>query len=243
MMHVRSLIYVLWLYGSMTLVSLGGMPFALANRAWAIPVARTWTVVALWGLRWICGVKVVIKGEEYLPKTGPALLAGKHQAMLDTIMPFVLTQQPCMVLKQELLAMPLFGWYAARMRCIALDRGAHAAALKNLLRGARERIQEGRQIVIFPEGTRSAPGAVTEYKPGIAAIYRDLGLPCTPFALNTGLCWPAKGHLMKPGVVTFEFLPPIPPGLSREDFMRELQTRIDTASTALLPSQLQKAAA
>jgi len=121
---------------------------------------------------------------------------------------------------------------------IAVDRDGHAAALKKLVRETRERMGEDRQVLIFPEGTRKDPGAAPDYKPGIAALYRDLGMPCTPMATNSGVHWPAHGLKRHPGTVVFEFLEPIPAGLKRAEFMKELQVRIETASNALLAEGL-----
>jgi len=194
---------------------------------------RFWARLVLLGLRWLAGVKIEVRGLEYVP-TGPALIAAKHQGMLDTIAPFVFLPEICLVMKKELLAVPFYGWLATKAGMIPIDRNAHARALKDLVAAARDRLRETRQIVIFPEGTRKAPGDEPDYKPGVAGLYRDLGLPCTPLATNSGVHWPAHGFLRPPGTVVFEFLPPIPPGLKRADFMRELQTRIETACDALL---------
>lgn len=230
---LRSLLYAAWLYGSMAVVGIGGAPFAAFHRPTGEAVIRLWARLAIAMLETICGVRVEVRGREHIPQ-GPALIASKHQATLDTILPFVLLANPAMVLKKELLKQPVFGWYAKQMGHISIDRDGHANALRAMLKEARAARQAGRQIFIFPEGTRQLPGAEPDYKPGVAALYRDLGLPCTPVALNTGLSWPPRGFLMTPGVVVIEFLPAIPPGLARGDFMAELQRRIETASDALL---------
>lgn len=230
---VRSLVYVLWLYGSMAVVGIGLMPMALLDHRHMVTVARIWVRAALWGLRWIGGVSLEVRGREHIP-TGPALVAAKHYAMFETLLPFVLLEKPSIVLKHELASTPVFGFYAAKGPHIVLDREAHAAALKAMLRTARQRIADGRQIFIFPEGTRQPVGAAPDYKPGVAALYRDLGVPCTPVALNTGLFWPRKGFVLTPGAAIIEFLPPIPPGLSRDAFMHDLETRIETGTAALL---------
>jgi 1-acyl-sn-glycerol-3-phosphate acyltransferase len=239
---VRSLIFVAWLYGTM---ALSGAVFAipaLISRRGVFGAMRMWSALTLWGLRTICGARVVIEGLEYLPK-GPALIAIKHQAMLDTIIPGCFLDEPAYVLKYELLSAPIFGWYMKRADMIPIRRETQAKALREMLNAARKAAAEKRQIIIFPEGTRQNIGAPPVYKPGVAALYRDLGLPCTPVALNTGLVWPAHGVIRKPGVVTLRILPPIPAGLSRDEFMRELETRIETESEALLPAHLRRKAA
>jgi 1-acyl-sn-glycerol-3-phosphate acyltransferase len=179
------------------------------------------------------GAKVIFKGLEKIPP-GACLVASKHQAMLETLAPFLMFPEPAFVLKKELLSAPVLGWYAQRMRMIPIDREANAKALKDLMRAARVSRDEGRQIIIFPEGTRQAPGVKGEYKPGVAALYRDLGIPCVPMALDTGRVWSARGLMRRPGTCTIEVLDPIAPGLSRDEFMRTLEERVEAASTALL---------
>ena len=163
------------------------------------------------------------------------LIAAKHQGMLDVIAPFAFLDDACFVMKKELMPLPFFGWFAWKTKMIAVDRAAHAKALKDMVRQTRARLAEGRQILIFPEGTRTTPGEPADYKPGVAAIYRDVDAPCWPVATNSGVHWPAHGFKRYPGTVVFEFLPPIPAGLKRAAFMAELESRIETASTALLP--------
>jgi 1-acyl-sn-glycerol-3-phosphate acyltransferase len=230
---LRSIVFVLWLYGSMTVIGLSFMPLAVFSEAAAIQAARTWASALIWGVRAICGIRLEVRGREHIPR-GAALVAAKHQSMMDTIIPFALLEGPSVVLKRELLKLPIFGWFAKRAGMIVVNREAHAAALRTMLRDGRDRAAKGRQIFIFPEGTRQAPGAPPDYKPGIAALYRDLKLPCTPVALNIGQFWPAHGLVRKPGLAVIEFLPVIAPGLPRDEFMRELEARIETASSALL---------
>ena len=233
MTTLRSLIFVAWLYLSMAIFALFLSPVLLFGRAPSMVVIRMWAAFVLFGLRWICGVKVEVRGLEHRP-SGPALIAGKHQGMLDVIAPFTFLPDPCYVMKKELMVLPFFGWFAARTNMIAINRSAHSAALKGMVRQARARRDEGRQVLIFPEGTRTAPGAAPDYKPGIAALYRDLDCPCVPMATNAGLHWPAHGFRRTPGTVVYEFLPPIPPGLKRAGFMARLETELEAASTALL---------
>lgn len=233
MILLRSIVYVLYLYGSMAVVGLVCLPFALAKREWAMIAPRLWVRSGIWALRWIVGARLVIEGAENIP-AGRVLIASKHQAMLDTMTPFLVMRAPAIVLKKELLSMPVFGWFAKRTGMIAIDRDGHASALKGMLREARARAEEGRPVVIYPEGTRQEIGARPDYKPGVAALYRDLNAPCVPVAVSTGLVWSANGLIRRPGTAVVRFLPPIPPGLSRTDFMRELEARIETATNALI---------
>jgi 1-acyl-sn-glycerol-3-phosphate acyltransferase len=137
-------------------------------------------------------------------------------------------------MKRELLRIPFYGWFSLKAGMLPLDRRGGAGALRKLLADAKSFLDEPRQLVIFPEGHRMAPGAKGEYQPGVAGLYRELGLPCTPMATNSGVHWPAHGILRRPGRIVYEFLEPIPPGLRRAAFMRELETRIETASQRLL---------
>ena len=233
MTTVRSLLFVCWLYLSMALFAVGLSPALLLPYGAAMWVIRNWSRFVLFGLRWIAGVKVEFRGLEHRP-TGASLLAGKHQSMLDVIAPFAVLPDNCFIMKKELMPLPFFGWFAWKTKMIAVDRAAHAKALKDMVRQTRARVAEGRQILIFPEGTRTAPGAPTDYKPGVMAVYRDLGIPCWPVATNAGLHWPAHGFKRTPGVIVYEFLPAIPAGLKRAEFMTRLESSVETASTALL---------
>jgi 1-acyl-sn-glycerol-3-phosphate acyltransferase len=206
----------------------------LAFRRGALWAVRLWARLTLWGLKAFAGLRVDVRGLQHRPK-GAALIAAKHQGELDGIAPFVFLDDPCFVLKKELMRLPILGWYAARSGMIPIDRDAGSKAVRTLSADARDRLREERQIIIFPEGTRQEPGAPPDYKSGVAALYRDLGFACTPMATNSGLFWPARGFLRRPGVAVYEFLEPIPAGLKRADFMRTLEARIEAASNALLP--------
>jgi 1-acyl-sn-glycerol-3-phosphate acyltransferase len=194
---------------------------------------ETWAKVMRFGAKWIAGITYEVRGLEHLPN-GPIMIGAKHQSVLDTIIPTLFTNMPVYVLKQELLNLPIFGWYCRKAGLIAIDRSGHMSALKAMVAQAKERFEQGRPLIIFPEGTRQMIGAEPDYKPGVAAIYMLLGVPCVPLALNTGTSWPAKGFMRYPGKVVFEFLPVIPPGLKRGPFMELLESRIEGASQALL---------
>lgn len=237
MIWLRSLAFTVAFYALSTITAFLMAPLLLGKRRWIVVAIGVWARATMFLLRVICGVKVEVRGREYMP-TGPALIAAKHQGMFDTVAPFTFLPDAAYVLKKELLIIPFYGWYSIKGGMIAVDRDAHSAALRKLVKDTRERMAEDRQVVIFPEGTRKAPGAQPDYKPGIAALYRDLGLPCTPLATNSGVHWPAKGFLRHPGTVVFEFLEPIPAGLKRGEFMKQLETRIEGASDALLAEGL-----
>jgi 1-acyl-sn-glycerol-3-phosphate acyltransferase len=137
-------------------------------------------------------------------------------------------------MRKELLAIPFFGWYSRKAGMIVVDREGGADALRKLVRDARKKLAEDRQLIIFPEGHRGEPGKAGEYQPGVAGLYRDLGLPLHPVATNSGLHWPAHGFLRRPGTIAFAFLEPIPAGLKRLELMRLLEARIEAGSNALL---------
>jgi 1-acyl-sn-glycerol-3-phosphate acyltransferase len=185
------------------------------------------------GLKTIVGVRVEVRGLHHLPPGG-CLIAAKHMGMLDIIPPLDYLEDPCLVMKRELMRVPVFGWFSAKLEMIVVDRDAASAALRSMVQQARGAVQAGRQILIFPEGTRKAPGDPADYKPGVAALYRDLALPCVPLATNSGALWPAHGFIRYPGVAVFEFLPPLPAGLKRGAFMARLEEVVETGSLRLL---------
>jgi 1-acyl-sn-glycerol-3-phosphate acyltransferase len=230
---VRSIIFVIWLYAAMALVGIAFWIPVMLDDNYVYAAQRTWARATLWGLRWIVGARVRFEGLEYVPKGG-ALIAMKHQSMLDTIAPTLHIPKSTYVFKKELGNTPVMGAYL-RKNQIGVDRGGHATALKSMMRGAREAVAKGRQVIIFPEGTRQPLDAAPDYKPGIAAMYKDLNIPVTPVAVSTGLIWKPKGLMRSPGTATIKFLPPIPPGLPREEFMRRLEDAIESEGQALLP--------
>lgn len=233
MTRVRSLLFMLWLYGSMAFFGILCSPLLLFPIPAAMAVIRWWAKAVLLGARWIVGVRVEFRGLEHRPD-GPALIAGKHLSMLDTIAPFVVLKQPAYVLKQSLIYLPFLGWYALKTKMVAIRRADAAKALKLMVAACRERLKEGRQILIFPEGTRSDVGDDPDYKPGVAALYRDLEVPCHLLATNSGQFWPGHGIDRKPGTVVFEFLPPLPAGLKRTELMAQMKDRLETASARLV---------
>ena len=237
MILVRSLTFTAAYYLYSTLVALLMIPLFLAPRAWVTHVLRWYGAGTTVLLRLICNIRVEVRGRENLPK-GAALIAAKHQCMFDVFGGFALLPDGCFVTKKELMWIPFLGWYARKAGMIVVDREGHANALRKLVADTRDRFKAARQLVIFAEGTRKAPGATPDYKPGIAALYRDLEMPVIPMALNTGVHWPAHGVLRYPGTIVFEFLPAIPPGLKRGEFMREMETRIEAATNALIADGL-----
>ena len=228
---ITSLLFVAWLYLSMAIMGLLFLPFLVLPRSATMFGIRVFTRVVMVGLRLICGIRTEIRGREHMPE-GPVIYAGKHQCMYDIFIPFLVLRDPAIIMKKELLWYPFLGWYALKSEMIPIDRAGTTKTLKAMVVEVKKRAANYRQIVIFPEGTRGDVGQPGDYKPGIAALYRELDMPVTPLALNCGSHWD-KSLLLKPGTIVFQYLEPIPAGLKRAEFMRELQTRIDGATQAL----------
>jgi len=237
MIVLRSLAFMVAFYAWSLIMALVMLPTVLAPRRWMMACFSLWGrgIYVLLGA--LCGIKVEIRGKHLIPK-GAALVAAKHQCMFDVFSQYVWLPDSCWVMKKELMWIPFLGWYSLKTKMIVIDREGHATALRKLVKDGLERFAEKRQLVIFPEGTRGKPGVAGDYKPGIAALYREFGVPCVPVATNSGVHWPAHGFLRKPGTIVFEYLEPIPPGLKRATFMDTLKTRIETASNALLAEGL-----
>lgn len=233
MNKIRSLLFVALLYGSMVILGIIWLPSLLMPRSAAMSGIRAWVRVGRWGMKYICGASSEVRGLESMPQE-PILLAPRHQSTFDTMLPFLFLKDPCFILKKELLYYPVFGLYAKKTGMIAIDRDGSTKTLKAMAAQAKAAIDEGRSLVIFPEGTRIAPGAAEALKPGIALVYKDIGVPCVPVALNTGYCWPAKGVDRYPGHMVMELLPAIEPGLPRKQFMATLEERLEAGMGPLL---------
>jgi 1-acyl-sn-glycerol-3-phosphate acyltransferase len=230
---IRSLIYNIVFYVNTVLFLVVGSPFYLTPRKWAIRALQAWGKASLWWLKVICGTRYEVRGAENIPQ-GAVLVASKHQSAWDTFAILTLFDDPAMVLKRELVFIPLFGWFIPKFRMIPVERSSGASALMAMVARAKEAASMGRQIVIFPEGTRRLPGAPPDYKPGAAALYLKLGLPCLPIALNSGLYWPRRKFLRYPGTIVVEILPLIEAGLTRRDFAQRLESAIETATARLV---------
>ena len=234
MAAIGSALFVVWMYGLMAVMGVLCAPALLGPRSWSKACLRLYLKLVFGGLKLLCGIDYEVRGCEHLP-SGGALIASKHQSMFETLAFWAILDDPAIILKKELAYLPFFGWYAMKLKNISVDRSAGAKALRDMLKQAKMRASEGRQIVIFPQGTRLAPGETDTYKPGVAGLYGAMKAPCVPVALNSGLFWPPHGFVRKPGTIIVEFLPAIAPGLPKDAFMTQLETAIETASDALLP--------
>jgi 1-acyl-sn-glycerol-3-phosphate acyltransferase len=232
MTALRALLFnaIFWVWT----VSLAVLYLLLLPLPWRALYASVawWARSMMWTLDAVVGLKWEKRGANHLPQ-GACIVAAKHQSAWDTVSVPLWFDYPSVVLKRELFQIPIWGWHARRCGMIAVDRGAGASALKRMVAEARQRAGEGRKIVIFPQGTRTAPGTKRAYLPGVAALYDKLGLPVAPVALNSGMFWGRRAFMKRPGRIVVEFLEPIPPGLGRREFMAELERRIEEASDRL----------
>ena len=229
-----NLLYGIWTAG-MHIVCL---PLLLATPRIVQAAGAIWIDGTLWLLKHVVGIDHRIVGAENLPKA-PAIYAAKHQSAWETLFLSRYLNFPAFILKKELLSIPLFGWFIAKAGMIAVDRKAGASALRGMARQAGETLGAGRSILIFPEGTRVAPGQSRPYQPGVAALYTQLKVPVVPVALNSGLYWGRRAFIKRPGTIVVEILPPIQPGLDRKGVMKALESRIETAATALARTSAQ----
>jgi 1-acyl-sn-glycerol-3-phosphate acyltransferase len=229
----RSLLFNVLFYVTTTLFVVIGSPLLFAPRSWAMVALKVHSNFELWLLRAIVGTKIEVRGRENIPQ-GPCLVASKHQSAWETFALIPLFRDPALLMKRELFFIPFHGWFSRKFQMIPVDRDKGPSALRRMLREAKKRIDDGREIIIFPEGTRRPPGAPPDYKTGIVLLYDALGVPCLPVALNSGLFWPRRSAIRRPGTIVVEILKPIPPGLPRDEFLRRLETAIEGASSRLL---------
>jgi 1-acyl-sn-glycerol-3-phosphate acyltransferase len=230
---IRSILFNLLFYLNLAILLIAAIPTLVMPRWAIIGMAKVWGRTTLWLLRVVCGIRVEWRGLEKIPPGG-ILIAAKHHSAWETFALLTQLSDPAYVIKRELTWIPFFGWYAKHGGMIPVDRGAGKSALAGMMTATRRALAEGRQIIIFPEGTRRAAGAEPKYKFGIAHLYAESGVPCVPVALNSGLFWPRRRFLRFPGTITVEFLDPIAPGLDRNAFFAELQEEIETATRRLI---------
>jgi len=230
---LRSLAFNLALYLFTALQAIAGVPVLLMPRRWVYLFGRSWAAAILKICALTVGLCHEVRGRENLPE-GPAIIAMKHQSAWDTFAVAVIFDDPAIVLKQELLWIPFYGWYLSKSGMIGIDRKAGAQALRKLVAAGARAAALGRPIVIFPEGTRTAPGTHRPYQPGVAALYRQLDLPLVPVAVNSGVFWGRRSFLKKSGRIVVEILPPLAPGGERKAVMAELERRIEGATERLV---------
>lgn len=232
-MLFRSLLFNVALYLNFLVQALVFSPVLLLPERYFWPIGRFWVRSTLFLHRVICGIDDDIRGRENIP-TGGFIVAGKHQSAWETLRLIELFPRPSFIMKKQLLFVPFFGWYLWKAGMIPIDRGKGSAAIAAMTKHARRAIAERRQIIIFPEGTRRPPLAPPQYRHGVARLYAELGVPCLPIALNSGLYWPRHAVTHRQGTIRAECLPPIPPGLAPEIFAARLQQTLESETKALI---------
>ena len=233
MLLVRSIAFAAAFYVVTALMLVGLIWLLLGPRRWAIEALKLHGRICIWLLRVIAGTRLEVRGRENLPE-GACLVVAKHQSAWDTFALLTLFDDPAIVLKDELKWIPVYGWFCLKFEHILVKRDRAALALKRMVADAKDRVAARRQIMIFPEGTRQAPGAAPDYKPGYIALYEALGVPCVPVALNSGLYWPRRSFRRYPGTIIVEILPAMAPGEPRAKARRAIEAAIEAASDRLL---------
>ncbi len=228
---LRSLIFNAQMYLTIVVLALVFTPFALVNRNYAFRAVHTYCRWVRWTAAWMIGLKSEVRGT--VP-TDEVLIAAKHQSFFDIIVIVSETPRPKFIMKKQLVWAPIVGWYAKRIGCIPVDRGKRGAAVIRMVADVKAGNILPGQLIIYPQGTRVAPGAARPYKVGTAVLYAQLGQDCVPAATNVGVFWPRHGVYRKPGLAVVEFLPRIEAGLKQIDFIARLETEIETASNALM---------
>jgi 1-acyl-sn-glycerol-3-phosphate acyltransferase len=232
MLTTRSLLFNTLFYLNLMVLMVVGLPTMLFGRRAIFALARLWGANSVWLLETICGLRLEYRGIENIPP-GALLIAAKHQSFLETFALLKYAPDFAIILKRQLTYVPLFGLYLIVSQQIAIDRGRGRQALNQISAAAKSVFAAGRQVFIYPEGTRRLPGAPPMYKQGAAALYAATEVPCLPVAVNTGLFWRRRGFLRRPGVAVIEYLPVIAPGLDRATFAKRLQASIETACDRL----------
>ncbi len=232
---IRSALFNLLFYLNTFVHSVAVVVTLVLPRRCVLNVAKSWARVSLWMLRPVCGIGVEWRGLEKIP-SGPLIVACKHQSVWETFVLLTLFNEPAFIVKRELVWIPMFGWAMWKGRMIPVNRGAGSQALAEMTARANFELRwgQGRQIIIFPEGTRRPAGAEPKYKYGVAHLYAACGVSCLPIALNSGLFWPRRSFRRIPGTVILEVLDPIPPGLDKDEFFARLKNELETATERLV---------
>jgi 1-acyl-sn-glycerol-3-phosphate acyltransferase len=230
---LRSLVFNVLFYIGLVFWIIVAIPTFVMPRRGIVTVAQWWARSSVWLMRVICNIKVEYRGLDRIPE-GPLIVASKHQSMWETFALLQFFPEPLFILKRELKWIPFFGWYLIKTDMIGVDRSAGGRSLIRMTRRAGEQVRRGRQLIIFPEGTRTAVDAPPQYKAGVAQVYVDCGVRCLPVALNSGLFWPRRTFMRYPGTLVVEFLDPLPPGLSRAEFTVQVSAAIESATRRLV---------
>lgn len=236
---IRSVAFVVTFYTLTAVWFIVTLPVLFLPIRVAYVVPWVWTRMMLVLIRAFCGVKLEVRGLENLPAKNGYIIASKHQSAFETLIFHQLLPNVFFVFKRELMWIPIAGLVALRTACVPIDRGGGGATMRKMLAHVERNLKAGRNLVIFPEGTRTKPGVKQPYSPGVALLYDQCHVPVVPVALNSGYIWPKNSTLKYPGTVTVEFLKPIEPGLHKRAFLSELYDRIEECQERL-PNPLEK---
>jgi len=228
---LRSLVFVASVYLMMGLMGLFFLPWAALSRRGALYACHAWCRWVRWSAGWMVGLRTEVRGT---PPRDEAMIAAKHQSFLDIILIFGAVPAGKFIMKRELMWAPVLGLYALRIGCVPVDRGKRSAAIRRMVTDVARGRQAPGQLIIYPQGTRIAPGVRAPYKIGTGVLYEELGQTCVPAATNVGLFWPRRGIYRKPGLAVVEFLPPIEAGLKKREFMARLEREVEGASNRLM---------
>ena len=227
----RSLVFNAQMYLALAIIALAYAPLVLVRDEWAFRAVHAYCRYVRWSAAWMVGLRSEIRGR---PPAGEVLIAAKHQSFFDIILIVSAVPRPRFIMKKELIRTPFVGWYARKIGCVPVDRGRRGGAIQKMIgEVGRGRLRPG-QLIIYPQGTRVAPGVERPYKVGTAVLYEQLAQPCVPAATNVGVFWPRQAVLRRPGLAVVEFLPPIVPGLTTVQFLARLQTEVEEASSRLM---------
>lgn len=216
-------------------------PLLIGPRSLTTRIVKGWARSSMWLIRWTAGIRWQVRGLEHLPRKDGRMegfiLASKHQSAWETfgLLPYL--DDPAYVLKQELMYIPIYGWYAARADMIPVIRGNRSKALRKMTLAAKKAVSNGRQIIIFPEGTRRAVGEAPDYKIGVFHLYKSLQVPIVPVALNSGQFWPRRKFKRYPGTIMITILPPILPGLPNDEASARLQNDVEQETNRLVEAE------
>ncbi|MFT4149299.1 MAG: lysophospholipid acyltransferase family protein [Paracoccaceae bacterium] len=228
---VLSILFVVQMYLMMAVFGIGYLPYAILRREGALAATHAYARYVRWSARVMLGLKSELRGE--VP-AGEVVIAAKHQSFFDIIIIYSELPRPRFIMKKELVYAPFLGWYALRVGCVPVDRGKRGQAIAKLKEDVARGATEAGQLVIYPQGTRVAPGDYKPYKVGVGLIYDQLGCPCIPAAANVGLFWPKRSLLRKRGTAVVELLAPIPPGLPVAEVMERIEAQVEEGSNRLM---------
>jgi 1-acyl-sn-glycerol-3-phosphate acyltransferase len=227
----RSLIFAFQAYLVMVLMAVALAPWAMVDRRGAFAAVHGWCRWVRWTASWMVGLKSEVRGP--VPD-GEVMIAAKHQSFFDIIILVSVLPRPKFIMKKQLVWTPIVGWYGKRIGCVAVDRGKRGAAIKAMVERVNAGDQDPGQLIIFPQGTRVAPGAKRDYKVGVSVLYQELNRPVVPVACNVGVFWPRQRVYREPGLAVIEFLPMLEPGLEKRAFLSQIEEIVETRSNALM---------